>query len=151
MNRRAFISLLGGAAAWPLAARAQHAERVRRIGLLLAAYSATDRAGQASVRAFLYALQRLGWIDAHNISLDSRWGWGNRDQIKAQAAELVRSTPDAILVSGDPGLTALHRLAGTIPIVFTQVSDPIDSGFVASLARPGGNITGFQNFEPEMG
>jgi putative ABC transport system substrate-binding protein len=151
-TRRAFIALLGGAAAaWPLAARPQPAERMRRVGVLLAAYTQSDRAGQARIEAFLATIRRLGWTEARNIGFDYRWGGGNVESGRALAAELVRSAPDAIIVAGDPALAELHRLTRAIPIVFTQVSDPVDSGFVASLARPGGNITGFQNFEPEMG
>jgi putative ABC transport system substrate-binding protein len=96
-------------------------------------------------------MRRLGWTEERNVAFDYRWGGGNVENGRALAAELVRSAPDAIIVAGDPALVELHRLTRTIPVVFTQVSDPVDSGFVASLARPGGNITGFQNFEPEMG
>jgi putative ABC transport system substrate-binding protein len=151
MRRREFLGVLGGGAAWPLAARAQQPERTRRIGVLLAAYTNADRAGQARIDAFRKGLQRLGWIDDRNIRHDYRWGDGNANRGKALAAELVQSAPDAIVVAGDPALAELQRLTKTIPIVFTQVSDSVDSGFVAGLARPGNNITGFQNFEPEMG
>src|SRR5262245_65610594 len=150
MKRREFITLLGGAAAaWPLAARAQ--QRVRRVGVLLAAYTETDRAGQARIAAFRSSLQGLGWSEDRNIRLDYRWGGGKPAKARTLAADLVQSVPDAIVVAGDPALTQLHKLQSTIPIVFTQVSEPVDSGFVASLARPGGHITGFQNFEPAMG
>jgi ABC-type uncharacterized transport system substrate-binding protein len=152
MRRREFITLLGGATAlWPLAARAQQTDRVRRIGVLIAIYSQTDREGQASIAAFLHTFQRLGWTDGRNVRIDYRWRAGDADRAKASAAELVRSAPDVIVVAGTPELAELHRLTSTIPIVFTQVSDPVDSGFVAGLARPGGNISGFQNFEPAMG
>ena len=151
MRRREFVSLLGGVAAWPFAAFAQPSERVRRVGVLLAAYSETDRAGQARIGAFLKALQGLGWDDNRNIRIEYRWGAGNIERLQTFAAELVQVAPDAIIAAGDPALTQLHRLKSTIPIVFTQVSEPVDSGFVTSLARPGGNITGFQNFEPAMG
>ena len=151
MSRREFVSLLGGVAAWPFAAFAQQSERVRRVGVLLAAYSETDRAGQARIGAFLKALQSLGWDDNRNIRIEYRWGAGNIERLQTFAAELVQVAPDAIIAAGDPALTQLHRLKGTIPVVFTQVSEPVDSGFVTSLARPGGNITGFQNFEPAMG
>ena len=151
MRRREFVSLLGGVAAWPFAAFAQPSERVRRVGVLLAAYSETDRAGQARIGAFLKALQSLGWDDNRNIRIEYRWGAGNIERLQTFAAELVQVAPDAIIAAGDPALTQLHRLKSTIPIVFTQVSEPVDSGFVTSLARPGGNITGFQNFEPAMG
>jgi putative ABC transport system substrate-binding protein len=152
MKRREFIIFLGGAAfTSPLAARAQQGDRVRRIGVLLGAYSQTDREGQARIAAFLDTFQRLGWTDGRNVRIEYRWGAGDIDRIKALAAELVRSAPDAIMVSSNTALTELPRLTSTIPIVFAQVSDPVGSGFVAGLARPGGNITGFQNFEPAMG
>ena len=149
MRRRAFIGLLGGAAAWPFAARAQ--QSVRRLAVLLAAYREADRAGEVRIAAFLKGLRDLGWDDSRNIQIDYRWGAGNIEQVGTLAAELVRSAPDVIIAAGDPALAQLHRLQSTIPIIFTQVSEPVDSGFVASLARPGGNVTGFQNFEPAMG
>jgi putative tryptophan/tyrosine transport system substrate-binding protein len=151
MRRREFMMLMGGVAAvaWPLESRAQ--ERVRRVGVLLAAYKATDQAGQARIAAFRDALQRLGWGDGRNILFDYRWSGGNVTNAKTLAAELVESAPDAIVVAGDPALTQLYKLTSAIPIVFTQVSEPVDSGFVASFARPGSHITGFQNFEPAMG
>ncbi len=149
LKRRDFITLLGSAAVWPLAAHAQ--QRVRRVGVLLAAYTATDRAGQARIAVFRSTLQGLGWSEDRNIRFDYRWSGGNAASAKTLAADLVQSAPDAIVVAGDPALTQLHKLPGTIPIVFTQVSEPVDSGFVASLAQPGGHITGFQNFEPAMG
>ena len=148
MKRRAFISLLGGAAAWPLAAGAQ---QPRRVGALIASHSQTDREGQAIIAAFLDTFQRLGWTDGRNVRIEYRWGAGDAERTKAAAAELVRSAPDAIVVNSTPALAELHRLTTTIPLVFVQVGDPVDSGFVASLARPGGNITGFQSFEPAMG
>ena len=150
IERREFISLLGGAAInLPLAGRAQ--QHVRRVGVLLAAYKATDKAGQARIAAFRDALQSLGWSDGRNIWFDYRWSGGNVADAKTLAAELMESSPDAIVVAGDPALTQLYKLPSTIPIVFTQVSEPVDSGFVSSLARPGSRITGFQNFEPAMG
>jgi putative ABC transport system substrate-binding protein len=149
ISRRDFITLLGGAAAaWPLAARAQ---QPRRIGVLMSGYSQTDREGQVSIAAILDTFQRLGWTDGRNVRMEYRWPAGDADRIKASAAELVHSAPDAILVTGNPALAELHRLTSTIPIVFTQVADPVGSGFVAGLARPGGNITGFQGFDPAMG
>jgi putative ABC transport system substrate-binding protein len=154
MKRREFITLVGGAAAaWPVAARAQQPERVRvrHIGVLLAAYTETDRAGQVRIAAFRNTLQGLGWSDDRNIRFDYRWGNGNTANTKALAADLLQSAPDAIVVAGDPALAQLNKLPNTIPIVFTQVSEPVDSGFVPSLARPGGHITGFQNFEPAKG
>jgi putative tryptophan/tyrosine transport system substrate-binding protein len=151
MRRREFITLIGGAAAaWPLAVRAQQDERVRRIGVLIN-FAQTDREGQASVAAFVATLQRLGWIDGRNLRIDYRWSAGESERIKVAAAELVRSAPDAIAVANSPALGELRRLTSTIPLIFTQVGDPVDAGFVTNLARPGGNITGFSAFEPEMG
>src|SRR4029079_1550867 len=123
MRRREVIILLGAAAAWAEKARGQQGERMRRVAVLLAAYSETDRAGQARIRAFLSALQALGWTEESNIRFDLRWGAGNLESAKTLAAEFVRSAPDAIIVAGDPALAELHRLATRIPIVFTQVSD----------------------------
>jgi len=151
-NRRQFITLLGGAAAaWPLAAQAQQGERMRRIGVLVGSYAQTDREGQDRIAVFLDTFRRLGWSDGRNVRIDYRWGAGDADRSKALAAELVRPAPDVIVVVNNPTLAALQLLTRTIPIVFIQVSDPVGSGFVAGLARPGGNITGFQNFEPTMG
>ena len=152
MKRREFIVLFGGAAAaWPLVAGAQQIGRARRVGVLLGAYTATDQAGQARIRTFLNTLRELGWEDGRNLRIDYRWGAGNTEQNNKLAAELVRSTPDVIIATSDPVVAQLHRLTSEIPIVFTQTSEPVDSGIVASLARPGGNMTGFQNFEPAIG
>jgi len=151
MRRREFITLLSGATVtWPLAARAQQSTNVRRVGVLFAAYSEADRAGQARITAFTKSLDGLGWGESR-IRIDYRWAAGNGERLRAFATELTQSAPDVIISVGDPALSLLHRLKSNIPIVFTQVSEPVDSGFVASLARPGGNITGFQNFEPAMG
>jgi putative ABC transport system substrate-binding protein len=150
IRRREFITLLGGAAAWPLAARAQQGERIRRIGVLTL-YSQTDHEGQTRIAAFLDTLQRLGWTDRRNVRIEYRWAGGDADREKVFAAELVRSTPDVIVVAGWTALAELKRLTSMIPIVFTQVSEPVSSGFVASLARPGGNISGFENFETTIG
>jgi putative ABC transport system substrate-binding protein len=149
MRRRTFIALVGAAGAMPPVARSQ--PRVRRVGILLAAYTETDRAGQARVGAFRTALQDLGWHDGRNIQFDYRWSGGSVANAGMLAADLVQSAPAVIVVAGDPVLTQLVKLPGAIPIVFTQVSEPVDSGFVTSLARPGGHITGVQNFEPAMG
>jgi putative ABC transport system substrate-binding protein len=149
-SRRSFITLLGGAAAWPLGARAQQPGRVRRIGMLTF-YAQTDREGQARIGVFVDTLQRSGWSDGRNVRIEYRWSAGDAGREKASAAELVRSTTDMIVVAGWTALAELQRLTSTIPVVFTQVSDPVGSGFVASLARPGGNISGFQNFEPAIG
>jgi putative ABC transport system substrate-binding protein len=152
MKRRQFVAMLGGAAAaWPLAGRAQQGQRVRRVGVLIGTYAQTDPEGQARVAAFLDTFQKLGWADGRNVRIEYRWGAGEADGGKAAASELVRSAPDVILVASNPALAEVRRLTSTIPIVFTQISDPVGSGFVAGLARPSGNITGFQNFEPAMG
>src|SRR5262245_50694920 len=125
MRRRVFIKLLGGAAvAWPLAARAQQAERMRRIGVLVASYAETDREGQARVAAFLDTFRRLGWSDGRNVRIDLRGGAGDAGRSKVFAAELVRSAPDVIVVASSPALAELQRLTHTIPIVFAQVSSP---------------------------
>jgi putative tryptophan/tyrosine transport system substrate-binding protein len=151
VKRREFIMLLGGAAAWPLAAGAQQPERMRRLGVLIVAYTQTDPEAQARTGAFLDTFQKLGWADGRNVRIDYRWGAGDADGGKAAASELVRSAPDVILVASNSALAEVRRLTSSIPIVFTQISDPVGGGFVAGLARPGGNITGFQNFEPAMG
>ena len=143
MKRREFVTLLGGAAAaWPLAARAQQGGRVRRIGVL-SAFAEADPEVQASLTAFLQALQKLGWTDGSNIRIDSRWGEANPTRIRAQVKELVGLNPDVLLVSTALVLQPLLEESRSIPIVFTQIADPVSAGFVASLARPGGNVTGF--------
>jgi putative ABC transport system substrate-binding protein len=131
-----------------VAARAQ--SRVRRVSLLLAAYAETDPAGQSRVAAFRRTFEELGWRE-DGVRIDYRWSAGSATSARALALELVQSAPDVIVAAGDPVLTQLQTLSTTIPIVFTQVSEPVASGFVSSLARPGGHITGFQNFEPAMG
>ena len=152
MKRRSFITLLGGTAvAWPLTARAQPGERMRRVGVLVGTYGQTDREGQDRIAVFLDTFRKLGWSDGRNVRIDYRWGGGDANRSKTFAEELVRSAPDVIVAVNNSTLAELQRLTRTIPIVFAQVSDPVGSGFVAGLARPGGNITGFQNFEPTMG
>jgi putative ABC transport system substrate-binding protein len=148
IRRRDFITLLGGAAAaWPLAARAQLTGRMHRVGVLLG----TTATGPEPVPAFVQALRDLGWTDGRNVRLEYRAIAGDVDSFRTYAIELVNQTPDVILVQSNPGLEALQQTTRTIPIVFVQVADPVGSGFVASLARPGGNTTGFTNFEPSMG
>ena len=132
-NRRRFITLLGGAAVWPYAARAQQLDRVRRIGMLMQ-YSQADREGQTRIAAFLDALQRLGWTEGRNVRFDYRWSAGEPGRERASAVELVQSKPDVIVVAGFTALAELQRLTSMIPIVFTQVSDPVGSGFVANDA-----------------
>jgi ABC-type uncharacterized transport system substrate-binding protein len=145
MRRRAFITLVGGAvAAWPLAARAQ--QTIRRVGMLMPA-AANDAEFQARVGAFLEGLQQSGWTIGQNVQIDSRWATTNAAEIRRHAAELAALAPDAILTSSSPALAALQQATRTAPIVFVNVVDPVGSGFVDSLARPGGNTTGFLLFE----
>ena len=147
IGRREIITLLGGAAVvWPLAARAQPAERVRRIGVLLPA-AADDAEFQARVGAFQQGLALLGWTIGRNVRIDSRWATANIAEIRRHAAELVALAPDIILAHGDTAVGALLQVTRTVPIVFAVVADPVGAGFVNSLSRPGGNITGFMNFE----
>jgi putative ABC transport system substrate-binding protein len=147
VKRREFISLLGGATvAWPLAARAQPAERMRRIGVLLPA-AADDAEFQARVGAFQQGLALLGWTIGRNVRIDSRWATANVAEIRRHAAELVALAPDIILAHGDTAVGALLQVTRTVPVVFPVVGDPVGGGFVDSLARPGGNVTGFMNFE----
>ena len=147
MRRREFITLLGGtAAAWPLAARAQQGERARRIGVLMN-LSADDAEGQAWIAEFLQALQQLGWTDGSNVRVDYRWAAGDAGRFQRYAEELLALAPDVILASATPSVQALQRATRTVPIVFTLVTDPVGAGFVQSLARPGGNTTGFLQFE----
>ena len=145
MWRREFITLLGGAAAWPLAARAQQGTRVRRVGVLMP-YPAEDLAGKARFTAFHQELERLGWFDGRNVQIDARFA-ATSDQYQPLAQELVALQPDAIMAATTPPASALQRETRTIPIVFTNVSDPIGAGFVTSLARPGGNLTGVLLYE----
>src|SRR5215813_4541801 len=147
IKRREFISLLGGAAAaWPLAARAQQSERMRRIGVLTD-QAENDPEGQARIAAFLQGLAQLGWTDGRNVRIDTRWSAGDADRIRRQAAELIALAPDVILATGTPSLGPLLQATRTVPIVFMLVVDPVGGGFVDSLARPGGNATGFTIFE----
>jgi putative tryptophan/tyrosine transport system substrate-binding protein len=147
MSRREFITLLCGAAvAWPLAVRAQQPERVRRIGVLMNV-AAADPEGQAQVAAFLQALQQLGWDEGRNVRIDTRWGENDVERDRRYATELLAFAPDVILASGSLSVAALRHVTHTSPIVFAGVSDPVGAGFVDTLARPGGNVTGFMIFE----
>jgi putative ABC transport system substrate-binding protein len=146
VRRREFITLLGGAASWPLAARAQQGERMRRIGVIMS-LEADDPEGQARLMAFLQGLQQLGWTDGRNVRIDTRWAAGDADRIRRYAAELVALAPDVILASASPSVVALQQTTRTVPIVFVNVVDPVGAGFVESLARPGTNATGFTLFE----
>jgi putative tryptophan/tyrosine transport system substrate-binding protein len=143
MRRRAFITLFGGAAAaWPLAARAQQADRVRRIGVLMT-QAADDPEGQSRLLALEQGLQESGWTIGRNVRIDTRWGAGDAERYRRYAAELVALAPDVILVNGPAALAQLQQATRSLPIVFTNVTDPVGAGFVVSVARPGGNATGF--------
>jgi putative tryptophan/tyrosine transport system substrate-binding protein len=146
VKRREFITLLGAAAAWPLAARAQQPERMRRIGVLMNR-AATDPEGQARLAAFQQGLQQASWSIGRNVRIDTRWGEDDLDLEAKYAAELMALAPDIIFASGTLSVAALQRLSRTVPIVFVGVTDPLGAGFVDNLARPGGNATGFMIYE----
>jgi len=147
MQRRAFITLFAGAAvARPLAARAQQTERMRRIGVLMSS-AADDPEGQVRVTVFVQALQQLGWTDGRNMRIDVRWGAADADRYRKYAEELVALAPDVILAANSAALGPLQRATHTVPIVFAAIADPVGAGYVDSLARPGGNVTGFALFE----
>jgi putative ABC transport system substrate-binding protein len=147
VRRRSFITLLGGAAAaWPMATRAQQGERVRRIGVLIS-LAADDPETQRRVTAFVQGLQELGWTDGRNVRIDTRWAAGDADSARKYVAELIALAPDVFLASGGSVMGPLLQATRTVPVVFTLTPDPVGAGFVASLARPGGNATGFTAFE----
>src|SRR5271165_1833923 len=149
MRRRTFIAALGGVAAWPVLARAQQADRMRRIGVLMA-YAETDPQAQADFAAFRQGLATLGWSEESNLRIDLRWSAGDINRAATLAKELVALQPDAILANTTPVTAAIQHETMAIPIVFVQVGDPVGSGFVDSLPRPGGNITGFINLEATL-
>jgi len=145
MRRREFITLLGSASVdWPLNARAQQAERVRRIGMIS---GANDQLTQARIAAFFRELQQLGWTEGRNVHIDARWSAGNAAEIRRYAAEFVALAPDVIFTAGSSSMGPLLEATRTVPIVFAIVPDPVGSGFVKCLSRPGGNATGFMMFE----
>jgi putative ABC transport system substrate-binding protein len=146
MKRREFITLIGGAAASPFAAKAQRAERVRRIGVLMPGV-AEDPENKNRIAAFQQGLQELGWTDGRNVRIDYRWGGGDADRIRSTAVELVALEPDVIFAVASSIIIALQQVTHTVPIVFANITDPVGAGYVDSLARPGGNITGFLLFE----
>jgi putative tryptophan/tyrosine transport system substrate-binding protein len=151
VKRREFITLLGGAAAaWPLAARAQQTDRVRHVGVLLPA-AADDSQFQAWVGAFLQGLAPLGWTVGRNVRIDTRWATANAAEVRRHAAELAALAPDVLLAHGASSVVALMQVTGTVPIVFPVAVDPVGAGIVDSLARPGGNATGFGGFEYSLG
>ena len=147
IRRREFITLLGGAAAaWPVAARGQPTERMRRIGVLMN-IAADDPEAQARMTAFVQQLAQLGWMAGRNVKIDSRWSAGDDDRLGKYAAELIAFAPDVILANSSQSVAALIKATRVMPIVFASVADPVGAGFVESLGRPGGNVTGFMNFE----
>jgi putative ABC transport system substrate-binding protein len=146
VRRRDFITLLGSVAAWPLAAGAQQPERMRRIGVLMN-LAVGDPEGEARSAAFLQALQQLGWSDGRNVRIDYRWAAGDAGHFQRYAEELLALAPDVILAAATPSVQVLQQATRTVPIVFAIVADPVGAGFVDSLARPGGNVTGFTPFE----
>jgi putative ABC transport system substrate-binding protein len=150
MRRREFIALLGGAAAWSTAGRAEQAVRARRIAVLMGT-AESDPDQKALISVFTRALAELGWNEGTKIDIEYRWAAGDIARLRAHAAELAHLAPDAIFVQGTPAATALQQAAPTTPLVFVNVTDPVSSGLVPSLARPGGNVTGFTNYEFSMG
>src|SRR5262245_20219939 len=150
MRRREFITLLGAAAAWPLEARAKQGERMRRIGVLMG-YHESDAQAQADVTALSHGMESLGWIEGRDVKIDYRWAGGDPDKARTFARELIATMPDVMLSSTNQVTRIVQQETQTIPIVFAFVGDPVGSGFAASLARPGKNITGFANFENSIG
>jgi ABC-type uncharacterized transport system substrate-binding protein len=150
LRRREFITLLGGAAAWPLAAGAQQAERMRRVGVLISS-TEDDPQVRRQTAAFQQGLLELGWMEGRNVRIDFRFFGDDPSRIKTYAAELVALKPDALLASGPTSVVALQQEASTIPIIFAQVNDPVGAGLAETLARPGGNVTGFTPSEFSIG
>jgi len=149
-TRRSFITLLGGAAAWPLAARAQQGERMRRIGVLISTPE-DDLQTRRQIEAFRGALRQLGWVEGRNINIDARFASDDSDRMKAFAAELIALNPDVVLASGPTPVLALQRVTSTVPVVFAQINDPVRAGLVNTLSRPGGHVTGFTPAEFSIG
>src|SRR6516225_6386097 len=147
--RRKLLAALAGAMALPIAARAQQGDRMRRIGVLMG-YAESDREGQANFAAFQGGLQKLGWMEGRNIRIDARWASANADLVQRFAKELVALQPDVIVTQNTPITAAMLQQTRTIPIIFANVSDPVGSGFVVGLPRPGGNVTGFIDMEGSM-
>jgi putative tryptophan/tyrosine transport system substrate-binding protein len=149
MRRREFVSLICGAAAWPFAALAQQADRIRRIGVLML-YPENDPQGQLRATAFQEGLQKLGWVVGRNVQIDFQWGFGDADWLRSAAAQLLRQAPDLILANGTPAAKTMQQASRTVPVIFIAGSDPVVDGLVPSLAHPGGNLTGFYVFEPSL-
>src|SRR3984957_2411177 len=150
MQRRDFIALVGGAvAAWPLAARPEPPEKMRRIGVLMTV-GENDAEGQARIAALREGLNQLGWVEGKNLAIEYRWAGGDMTRLRDQATELVRLAPDLIVANSTPSLATLHAATSTIPVVFVLVVDPVGLGYIASLSRPGGNITGFTYMEVSL-
>jgi putative ABC transport system substrate-binding protein len=150
MNRREFIAGLGSAAAWPIVARAQHGERMRRVGVLMNNV-ATDTEYQSYVTSFVQGLRQLRWIEGENLRLDIRWSGGDAGLARLYAAQLIGLMPDVILASSTTNLMVIRQATSTVPVVFLQISDPVAQGFVESMRRPGGNLTGFSTYEFSVG
>jgi putative tryptophan/tyrosine transport system substrate-binding protein len=150
MRRRDFLTLVGSTTAWPLAARAQQDERVRRIGVLML-YPENDPEGQHRATALREGLQKLGWVVGRNLQIDFQWGFGDADWIRSAAERLLRLAPDVILANGTPAARTMQQASRTVPVVFIAGSDPVLDGLVPSLAHPGGNLTGLYVFEPSFG
>ncbi len=148
--RREFISLIGGAAAWPLAASAQQQAGMRRIGVLML-YPEKDPEGQLRATALRQGLQQLGWVVGRNVQIDFQWGLGDADWVRSAVAQLLRLAPDLVLANGTPAAKTMQQASRTIPVIFIAGSDPVLDGLVPSLSRPGGNLTGFYVFEPTLG
>jgi putative ABC transport system substrate-binding protein len=149
MRRREFITLIGGAAAWPLQAQAQQPEKMRHVSMLLG-LDEKDAEANARVKAFRLGMRDLGWIEGRNIQIEYRFSGTNPESINKHVAELIKLTPDVIVANTTPVIAALRPATSTIPIVFAMVNDPVNQGFISSLARPGGNITGFSFIESEI-
>jgi putative tryptophan/tyrosine transport system substrate-binding protein len=150
IRRRKFLAALGGAVAWPLAARAQQVDRMRRIGVLMNG-AATETAPQSYVATLVQTLRQLGWTEGQNLRVDVRWNAGDAALARTYAAQLIGLMPDVILASSTTNLTVMQQATSTVPVVFVQVSDPVEQGFVASLTKPGGNLTGFSMYEFSIG
>ena len=148
IGRRELLVAVGGAVAWPLAARARQPNRMRRVGVLM--IFAEDQLGRSHLKTFKHALEQTGWVEGRNVHIDERWGGGNADRLQLYAAELVDLKPDVIFAGGGRAVAVLNQQTRDIPIVFEGPSDPVRQGFVASTARPGGNLTGFSAFEPSI-